>query len=295
MRGAIEVPVLDPITEHTATSFVVRWNDVEGAIGYKITLTEKRGQAENPADAILLSENFQESCYSTSAMAGNIANKLDNYLSTNGWTGENLYPSTQGLKMFKGSTLGSITTPNVGSPDTDHLSIYIYAQPESSSNGTMQVVLSNNLAATLSFSQAGGILLNTPEMTENVKITFTAKDKVYLGQLVIYDGDYDSKDLNKAPRKASTTGFETDNAYYEFTGMTTGSTYTVRVATITPEGISNWSAAQTIKLTDETSIRNVFFDEYVQTQNKQIYDLSGRRVSKPTKGIYIMGRRKVIR
>lgn len=297
MEGVIEVPVLNPVTEYSSTSFIASWNTIEGATSYLLSLTEKQGQAENPSDAIMLTENFLKSCYSTSAMTGNIANSLDNYLSTTGWTGECLYPSKQGLKMFKGSALGNITTPNVGVPDTDHLSIYIYAQPETGSKGTMKVTLSNNMAATISFTQAQYFLLNTPEISENVKITLTAQDKLYLGELTIYDGDYEAKDLEKAPRKASTTTLETEDTQYAFSGLTTNSTYTLRVAAVTPEGNSNWSAALTIRLSDLTSIKTIHFDEYVQPASHVTYDLTGRRIPlkvHPRKGIYIINGRKVV-
>ena len=77
------------------------------------------------------------------------------------------------------------------------------------------------------------------------------------------------------------------------TGSFSGSLYTIRTASTDLVSHKCNDAAFTVKVKDDaTSIVNV---NTTQTDKKTVYDMSGRRVANPTKGIYIVGGKKMVK
>jgi hypothetical protein len=77
------------------------------------------------------------------------------------------------------------------------------------------------------------------------------------------------------------------------TGSFSGSLYTVRTASIDLVSHKCNDTAFTVKVKDDaTSIVNV---NTTQTDSKTVYDMSGRRVTNPKKGIYIVGGKKMVK
>ena len=77
------------------------------------------------------------------------------------------------------------------------------------------------------------------------------------------------------------------------TGSFSGSLYTIRTASTDLVSHKCNDTAFTVKVKDDaTSIVNV---NTTQTDKKTVYDMSGRRVTNPTKGIYIVGGKKMVK
>ena len=77
------------------------------------------------------------------------------------------------------------------------------------------------------------------------------------------------------------------------TGSFSGSLYTIRTASTDLVSHKCNDAAFTVKVKeDATSIVNV---NTTQTDSKTVYDMSGRRVANPKKGIYIVGGKKMVK
>ena len=77
------------------------------------------------------------------------------------------------------------------------------------------------------------------------------------------------------------------------TGSFSGSLYTIRTASTDLVSHKCNDAAFTVKVKDDaTSIVNV---NTAQTDSKTVYDMSGRRVANPKKGIYIVGGKKIVK
>lgn len=105
------------------------------------------------------------------------------------------------------------------------------------------------------------------------------------------DGKAPMKETDK-PRKAkveTTTYYETTDTHYDFTGLEPA-LYTYKVRVTTAEGNSPWSEEMTVDFT--TGIQQVQTEKSIA--NGDIYDLSGRKVSQPKHGIYIMNGKKIL-
>lgn len=75
-------------------------------------------------------------------------------------------------------------------------------------------------------------------------------------------------------------------------GVLNGKICTVRTASTDWVSHKCSDAAFTVTVMDATSIVNV---NTTQTDNKTVYDMSGRRVANPMKGIYIVGGKKMVK
>jgi M6 family metalloprotease-like protein len=83
--------------------------------------------------------------------------------------------------------------------------------------------------------------------------------------------------------------YDTDSLSYFFSGLELGVEYYYKVRAIIGDYFGEWSNTIMVKLVDITKIKDVNADT-----TYQIFDLQGRRVSCPDKGIYILNGRKVI-
>ncbi len=97
-----ETPVANPATEITASSFLANWNLCEGADSYILRVV--------PKNYDILTEGFSK-C--TKAGSMDIGNNLDNYMDNAGWTGSKLYENIGGIRFGTGSSVGTLTSPDL--------------------------------------------------------------------------------------------------------------------------------------------------------------------------------------
>ena len=97
-----ETPVANPATEITASSFLANWNLCEGADSYILRVV--------PKNYDILTEGFSK-C--TKAGSMDIGNNLDNYMDNSGWTGSKLYENIGGIRFGTGSSVGTLTSPDL--------------------------------------------------------------------------------------------------------------------------------------------------------------------------------------
>ena len=97
-----ETPVANPATEITASSFLANWNLCEGADSYILRVV--------PKNYDILTEGFTK-C--TKAGSVDIGNNLDNYMDNAGWTGSKLYENIGGVRFGTGSSVGTLTSPDL--------------------------------------------------------------------------------------------------------------------------------------------------------------------------------------
>lgn len=112
--GGVYVPtpyVLDA-TDVTKTGFTANWTGVAEAESYILEVTE-RGDA-----SLLFAEDFttNEKFDVTADGTEDIGSKLDQYFDNAGWKGTNLFVSPKKLRLGKGATAGSLTSPTFKAP-----------------------------------------------------------------------------------------------------------------------------------------------------------------------------------
>ena len=92
-------------------------------------------------------------------------------------------------------------------------------------------------------------------------------------------------------RATVVTNYTTDTNSYTFENMNTTSRYAYRVRAFGEEGTtSKWSEEKQFVF-PATGIQKVMTDE----QRQQTYDLNGRRIATPQKGVYIRNGKKYVK
>ena len=120
---------------------------------------------------------------------------------------------------------------------------------------------------------------------------------MYMNHLSLYDGTWTAEQLGinsaAAARRAITVNnyTSTDNSY-TFTELDTNKRYVIRVRTLGEENIySQWSDEKTFEF-GGTGVVSVSATEKDSTN--RFYDLQGREVKTPTRGLYIRNGKKIV-
>ncbi len=324
LEGVVSVPENLTFKDVSATGFTVNWDAVPQATGYTVSLREVPAPPTTPAEAVLVQEDFSK-CISKSVGMSNIASRLDNYLSTPGFTGDYCYTSPKGLQLGKAQNLGSLVTPVMPEPLSGNITI-IFGYTPSGNNAEAKCHLNftgTSLGTTLTSdsAQLSFIVTQDGQMGEGpFSLTFKAVDKpMAVTDLIVLDGLFSEEELDaylstldgnvrqsvqwlavqqstgtraaKAPSKVKGTlkEFTTTSTSYTFSGLSPKNNYYVSVKATTPNGASRWSAEQAPTLPD--GVQGIAAPE----SGNDWYTLQGMRISRPTKpGIYIKGGRKVV-
>ena len=103
------VPTVLSATDVTNNSFVANWGAVEDATEYTVELYKQSGAANGAGDKeVLLSEDFMNCTVSNKKLTNEF---LDNYMSSTGWEGENVYSESGVLRIGSAKDGGYLLTP----------------------------------------------------------------------------------------------------------------------------------------------------------------------------------------
>lgn len=289
-------------------SFRAEWPAVNGAEAYELQLDEF--PAKNSAeDALVLEETF-EKCYAKSNGYTNISTKLDQYTDNKGFTGSVLFQGKSGLLCGTSSSTGELKTPWLRATETGAMTIAIGVAPFEEGKAVdveviLQLYTSNKLVSLGTFSiTTAGVLLFQPDcvFNEYTRIQIKPQGRMFFTSLRCYDGAFSAAELGvsplnqaaKAPRKVKTSVLTTKEAKYTFTGLVPTSRYEVKVRATDSERTSYWSDIQSVEFAGSTPVESVKVGEE-DVLDMPVYDLSGRQVTRPSKGIYITKGKKYIK
>ena len=291
--------------------FSISWPPVEGAVSYEVELTMMNKAPNTPEQALIKEETFSK-CYSKSAGFSDISSKMGTY-DLSGWSGSKLYTSPGFLKVGTSTASGYVKTPTWKVPESHDITIVMGADVVKADQAVKG-------AAEITYGNSGDLISECPtqkfdfEVTTNEKIvlhftdvrkdmfwlTITPSTQMYLNYLAVYDGIWTEEQLGisraavrrKDNSKAQT--FRTDTNSYTFQNMDPYKRYIYRVRAIGEENtFSQWSEDSSFEFPDDVidGISHPIFDDSIF--NNHYYDLSGRKVEHPSKGIYIMNGKKV--
>ncbi|HBC28191.1 MAG TPA: hypothetical protein DC006_00585 [Prevotellaceae bacterium] len=308
----LAAPVMLPVAQVTDGGFTARWQRVEGATSYEVLLTAKSTGSADIEESVLLDENFSKfnNGKSTDGTV-DLAGKLDEYTLMAGWTGEKLY-ATPGdeVKMGSGKANGRLATPAL-SPSGHNLTAVVQARQYGSASCKLQMDYVDADGQTETLGEVDlereevYIVADLQGVESLCRLQVKSKKRAYVSRIVVLDGTFGDDELDellKVPvksmgrrltRKAAATSTVTTSALnYTFTGLSSGRIYTCRVRALA-DGYapSEWSEA--VEVDFSTGIEGM----PVMADGKgvpAVYDLQGRRVAKPGRGIYIKGGRKCL-
>lgn len=300
----LDTPVLSAPMDVMPTSFRVSWDAVEGADRYEVVLNgnAKRASIE---ESIILDEDFS-GCYSKSAGFSDISGNLSNY-GLPKFTGSKLFTTPDNLRIGTSTASGYLHSP-VFSKDaikTGDLTIVMKVKPYKQGTevkGTLTIV-TNTDETTQTFdykfsNETTLVFHSNVKVLEIFRIDINPTSAMYIKGLTIYDGNFSDEEIGvtgglaKAPfRKPLQELTVTDNTYV-FTDLDPNYEYNVKVRAWQGTRCSQWSEELSIDGTVGIVLPSA---EGLSSGKDSYYDLLGRPVSAPVRGLYIHNGRKVMR
>ena len=310
----LATPTALPATQMTVNGFTAQWQKVEGATSYEVQLTSTGSNEGGIEESILLDENFK-GFNNGKTQDGNqdVANKLDEYTHTAGWTGLKLFTTPRNeVKMGSSSVAGRLTTPAV-SPSNGVITVVIVARWFNEKDNKLQIGYSEGdgqaelLGEATLENEDAYFAVPIEELSEDCQVVLFSSNRAYVSRVIVLDGTFSDDDLStlfKAPmktigkraqaHKSKSQTVTTAATAYTFTNLTTDATYTYRVRALADGfATSNWS--EPIQVSLATGIDEVAGANGASAQPAALYDLLGRRITgTPQRGIYIKDGRKIM-
>ena len=310
----LATPTALPATQMTVNGFTAQWQKVEGATSYEVQLTSTGSNEGSIEESIMLDEDFK-GFNNGNTQDGNqdVANKLDEYTQTAGWTGLKLFPTPRNeVKMGSSSVAGRLTTPAI-SPSNDVITVVIVARWFNEKDNKLQIGYSEGdgqaelLGEATLENEDAYFAVPIEELSEDCQVVLFSSNRAYVSRVIVLDGTFSDDDLStlfKAPvktigkraqaHKSKSQTVTTAATAYTFTNLTTDATYTYRVRALADGfATSNWS--EPIQVSLATGIDEVAGANGASAQPSALYDLLGRRITgTPQRGIYIKDGRKIM-
>ena len=310
----LATPTALPATQMTVNGFTAQWQKVEGATSYEVQLTATGNNEGSIEESILLDENFKGfNNGKTQDGTQDVANKLDEYTHTAGWTGLKLFTTPRNeVKMGSSSVAGRLTTPAI-SPSNDVITVVIVARWFNEKDNKLQIGYSEGdgqaelLGEATLENEDAYFAVPIEELSEDCQVVLFSSNRAYVSRVIVLDGTFSDDDLStlfKAPvktigkraqaHKSKSQTVTTAATAYTFTNLTTDATYTYRVRALADGfATSNWS--EPIQVSLATGIDEVAGANGASAQPSALYDLLGRRITgTPQRGIYIKDGRKIM-
>ena len=292
-------------------SFSITWPAVSGAISYEIELTTIDKAASNPSEAQQWQYNF-EKCVTKTTGFTDISSKLSEY-GLLGWGGSKLFTSPNKLKFGSSQDNGELkTTSWKRVPSSQEMTFVMGAAPYSNGSkvdGTITLETRKNGGSTadvitekqqFEVSKDGKQVFTFKVSKEHdlYRVTFSANSQMYMNHLSLYDGTWTAEQLGinsgaQVSRRASTAAtYSSQTNSYTFTELATNKRYIYRVRAIGEENTySQWSEEKTFEF-GGTGVMSVISTQ--KDSSSRFFDLQGREVKTPTRGLYIKNGKKVV-
>lgn len=326
MKGVTGAPSNFRAEFCSETSMKLLWDEVPSAQSYEVTVEEIKGPSDNPEDAIMLYEDFEESCYAEKVNTlNNVASKLDTYLSTPGWTGANLYRGPLGLQMGTKAKQGSIKTPKLDAPYFGKVTAIIALSPVTKGTSVsvaVEVYIDGSYLGKYDLTvkdDFGTVLAGLPDIKESIQYNIVASASVYISAFGVFDGEFEPEDFevkSALPKEISSVEiaslvnvphvsrkanepelkvFTTNTNSLTLENLVPGNAYICRLRAIMSDG--KYSRCSLLEATyDEADAITEIPAMPMPSSSDAWFDLSGRKVVAPaTHGIYIHNGKKILK
>jgi hypothetical protein len=294
-------------------SFTITWSAVPSATSYEVEVTEIGSASDNPEEALDREYDFK-AFESKSVGFSDISSKMGDY-GYSKWTGSKLFTTPNRLRVGTSSTTGYVRTATWQVPQSSDMTIVVGGKLYKEGTPVKGKI-------SVAFGNAGdqATYEDVPfELTADGKMVFhftIRKDLfwieirpeacMYLNYLAVYDGTWTAEQLGissakaaPGPRKASEVkSYTTETNSITLTDLNTRNRFVYRVRALGEESsYSQWSAEKTFSFSAAAGIGAVIVED--SSAKKAVYDINGRYVGTSldglTKGVYIVGGKKVVR
>ncbi|MBR7134108.1 MAG: M6 family metalloprotease domain-containing protein [Bacteroidaceae bacterium] len=281
MKGELEIPQTMSATEVGENSFVANWNAVEDATAYKVTL-EKVDENSSGAKETLCAEDFINV-----ASSGVLMFNPNSFTAVTGWTAKNLFTATGAVTVGMANKAGQITTPTMNAKNKVEVSFRIKQYSANESNAVLSVYMltpngSKTKLADYPVTDAfvsHSVAIDAPESDFNIE--FSTDNSASGMCRVILDDILVTTEMDYIVEHVAT--IETEDTRYKFENLLAGMTYRYSVAATDGDKVTEYSEYQVVTMC-VTGIEDVLLQG---DGNVAYYDLTGRVVANPGKGLYI--------
>lgn len=282
MKGELEIPQVGAATEISDTGFIANWSSVEDATGYKVTL-EKLDENTSGAKKTLCAEDFMN----VTSNGVWIANP-NGFTTVTGWTTDNVFTATGAVTIGTTYKKGSLITPVLKSENEVEISFRIkqYSLDDSNAILYLYIIDSNNKRTKIAEYTASNTYVSyklaaTPA-TSDFNIEFCTNNIEGNICRVVIDDIQITTELDYMAEYVTTVETETNS--YKFEGLEADTKYRYSVAATDGVKVTEYSDYFVVALFP-TGIESV---EQQGDCNAKYYDLTGRVVDNPDKGLYIV-------
>lgn len=284
----LKTPVALAASNVGADGFRAKWNAVENAQEYELVVMGKDDGAVDIADMRVLDEDFSGFKTGVSDGSADIASSINSYMHTAGWTGSKVYTSSSDrAKLGSSKANGWLASPAVSST-TGQLTVYVAATSYSTDTG--KIVISCGGTEVGSFTPAATVTPYVVSFNVNsaTSIKFaTSSKRAYINAISVYDGKFTAEEIESQTATGSlkyNETFTTTNTYYDVTDLDASLAYSYKVRAKAKSVVTDWSNTVDVELTTD-GVADVGAESV--REDEAWYDLQGRRVVQPRRGLYI--------
>ncbi len=281
------------------STLTLSWDAVDGADAYDLQYTYIPAQG-GMEDARLFEEDFQ-GAYKASAGFSDIGASLNKYLSTPGFSGENLFQTPDLLRLGSSQKKGSLLTPLISQLSTGKFTVAFTLKPFADGQET-SVTLSahtpEGVAETFSlkFSEQKTFVIQSEQIyKERMRLELVAEQRCYISYMAMYDGIFD---LEKSNARAITragvqdVSVQVKGTSYTIENADASGTYQITMRSLSGYRIGRWSEMFEVA----PSGNSIPLLPQATPLMNQWFDLNGRKIADPTHpGVYIHNGRKVVK
>ena len=299
----------DGVKVGNEAAFTISWPAIEGAVAYEVNVTESGTASNDPKEALEHEFDFSDMISKTVGFS-DVGMKLKDYGLT-GWTGSKIFTTPNKMRIGTSTSAGSIKTPTWNVPHSSDMTIVMGAnvvKEGSPVKGVLRAAYGNigdNASyESRDFNVAGEEMLvfNFNIRKDLFWIEINPVAQMYLTYLAVYDGNWTAEQLGigggssargmLSPNRATTqTNYTTETNSITLENLNLRSRYMFKVRALGEENTySQWSDEKSFAF-DETGINSI---QLSCEPSGSTYDLTGRQVKQPRKGIYVRNGRKMV-
>lgn len=286
---SLPIPIVQEAAEVDSTSFVARWQAVEGATNYTLEVTDLLASPNDTFKRTLYKmdiSKIEPFASATEVGTNNINFDIEKYFNMKGWKADNSFVAPQAVRIVMKDVVGALNTPVFPAPNDGTLTIDITLAKDTANPKELDIFLCD---AETSNSKNYWIVKNNGELhsftAEGIDYNFSLKYFV-VGEIPI--------DITYLAARAACDIVQTydylKSTTLPLTDLRPNGRYSYRVMANTSYGFTSWSDPVEVTLSAPTSINNTTSQP---AQPRTIYNVQGQRLSKPQPGLNIIDGKKV--
>ncbi|MGM9687877.1 MAG: M6 family metalloprotease domain-containing protein [Alloprevotella sp.] len=294
----VAMPQQLPATLVSSTAFTANWTEVADAENYQLEM--RRTGATDPAEMEIAAFDFTQKNVDLIEDSGtDIADDINAYMGSQGWTAAKAFRSAGKLKLGTGFVAGWLASPVYPAVETGFVTVRLTEQQFKASEPQATVLLKDangNILQKQNVTLEDGTHFVHFEMAQPqpFSIGILGNKRLYIEAFGIYDGKFNAADFGLEPAAAATatadhpatqtvrplSQYVSNSTSQRFDSLAKGATYEWRVKAYAPAGESEWTAWQQVQLpSDDTAILP---SPMLPDTPVEVYTLAGRRIATTT-------------